>query len=236
MLLLKLKTKIMLHFKDEFETPNIKIVRHNIGSFGVNTYFLICKKTHHAAVIDPGGEVPALLAALKEENTIVDFILFTHTHIDHMTGADELKAALPDAKITYHIKEQPVIESLPDMSAMFGVPVRKMPALEHDLAQIPEFSIGSIQLRSFLTPGHTPGSVCFYIPEEKLAFTGDTLFKGSVGRTDFEGGSGTDLRESLDLLLQVLPNDVQILPGHGKYSNMADERLNNFYLKVNRWR
>lgn len=226
----------MLHFKDEFETANTKIVRHNIGSFGVNTYFLICKKTHHAAVIDPGGAVPDLLAALQAEHATVDYILFTHAHIDHMTGAEELKQALPDAVIAYHSLEKDVVDSIPSMCEMFGVPVKKMPPLQHPLDQKPEFFVGSIQLRSFHTPGHTPGGVCFYIPEEKIAFTGDTLFKGSVGRTDFEGGSGADLRKSLDLILEVLPDDVQILPGHGKYSTMADEKRNNFYLKVDRWR
>lgn len=226
----------MLHFKDEFETQNTKIIRHNIGSFGVNTYLFICKKTHHAAIIDPGGEVPELLNSINSEHATVDYMLFTHTHIDHMTGADELKKALPEAIVTYHALEKAVVDSIPSMCSMFGVPVRSMPALEKNLAEIPEFQIGSIQLRSFLTPGHTPGSVCFYIPEEKIAFTGDTLFRGSVGRTDFEGGSGADLRKSLDLILKALPDDVQILPGHGKYSNMADEKLNNFYLKVDRWR
>ena len=111
-----------------------------------------------------------------------------------------------------------------------------MPAKEIDLQDTPEFSVGMLQLRSLLTPGHTPGSVCFYIPEHKLMFTGDLLFKGSVGRTDFEGGSGADLRKSLDLILQIIPDDVQILPGHGKYTQMGVERANNFYLRVDRWR
>ncbi len=226
----------MLHFKDGFETENIKIVRHNIGSFGVNTYFLISKKTRHAAVVDPGGAVDLLVEALRAENAIVDYMLFTHTHVDHIYGAEDLKCAYPEAKIAYHSKEKPVVESIPDMCAMFGMAICHMPALEFDLEKNPEFCIGDIQLRSFLTPGHTPGGVCFYIPEDKLALTGDTLFKGSVGRTDFEGGSGSDLRKSLDLIVSALPDDVQILPGHGRYSTIGNEKANNFYLRVDRWR
>ncbi len=225
-----------LHFKDEFETQNVRVVRHCIGSFGVNTYFMISKKTRETAVIDPGGVADALLAALKDEKAQVSRILFTHTHIDHIYAADELKRALPGAWITYHIKDQPVIESLPDMCRMFGVPCRTMPPMDCDLEKEPEFSVGDLQVRSILTPGHTPGGVCFYIAEEKLCFTGDTLFKGSVGRTDFEGGSGFELRKSLLHLLDVLPDDVQILPGHGKYTAMGREKDSNFYLKVDKWR
>ncbi|MBO4350009.1 MAG: MBL fold metallo-hydrolase [Proteobacteria bacterium] len=226
----------MLHFKDEFETPNVKIIRHCIGSFGVNTYFLISQKTKMAAVIDPGGEVPTLLEALKAEGASVTHILFTHAHIDHVYGAEELKKALPEAKITYHSKDQIVADTLSDMARMFGVPSCTMPAREIDLAEDPEFSIGDIQLRSFLTPGHTPGGVCYYIPEEKLLFSGDTLFKNSVGRTDFEGGSGEDLMKSLQLLQEVIPDDVQVLPGHGKYTTMGTEKKTNFYFHVDRWR
>ena len=226
----------MLHYKDEFETANVKIIRHCIGSFGVNTYFLISKKTKIAAVIDPGGEVPTLLEALKAENAKVTHILFTHAHIDHVYGAAELKKALPEAKITYHALEKRVVETLPDMARMFGIASCSMPAQEVDLAQKPEFPIGDIPLRSFLTPGHTPGGVCFYIPEEKLLFSGDTLFKNSVGRTDFEGGSGEELMKSLKLLQDAIPDDVQVLPGHGKYTTMGIEKQTNFYFHVDRWR
>lgn len=226
----------MLHFKDEFETENIKIIRHNIGSFGVNTYILICRKTRHAAIVDPGGAEEALIDVLKRENATVDYMLFTHAHIDHIYGAEALKCVYPKALISYHQKETPVVENIPSMCAMFRMPLCRMPSLEYDLEKNPEFSVGEIQIRSILTPGHTPGGVCFYIAEDKLSLTGDTLFKGSVGRTDFEGGSGSDLRKSLDLLMQVLPDDVQILPGHGRYSTIGNEKENNFYLRVDRWR
>ena len=226
----------MLHFSDEFETSGTRIIRYNMGSFGVNTYILIDKKTRTAAVIDPGGEVDTLIQRLRDEQVMVSHILFTHAHIDHIYGAEELKNKLPEARITYHSNEEIVVASTPDMCRMFGVPLHRMPKLEFYLAQTPDFSLGSLMIRTILTPGHTPGSVCFYIAEEKLCFTGDTLFKGSVGRTDFEGGSGFDLRKSLDLLLEAIPDDVQILPGHGKYSTMSKEKTGNFYLRVDRWR
>ena len=225
-----------IHYRDEFETPHIKVIRHCIGPLAVNTYILICKRTRDAAVIDPGGESETIANVLKAEDVKATHMLFTHAHIDHIYGAEELKSRIPEAKVTYHPLEADVVASIPSMCQMFGMELRHMPSMEIDLAKSPEFSVGALQLRSLLTPGHTPGSVCFYIPEHKLMFTGDLLFKGSVGRTDFEGGSGADLRKSLDRILEVIPDDVQILPGHGKYTNMGTERTNNFYLKVDRWR
>ena len=226
----------MLHYRDSFETDHSKILRFCIGPLAVNTYIVICKHTLEAAVIDPGGEVPALINAIQAENAKVSHILLTHAHIDHMYGAEELKDALPNAKVTYHSLDDEVVAAIPSMCQMFGMELRHMPAQEIDLAKVPEFAVGRMQLRSILTPGHTPGSVCYYIPEHKIAFTGDLLFKNSVGRTDFEGGSGFDLRKSLDRILEIFPDDVQILPGHGKYTTMGSERINNFYLKVERWR
>lgn len=119
---------------------------------------------------------------------------------------------------------------------MFGVPTATMPPLEVDLEKFPEFSLGNLQIRALETPGHTPGGVCFYLAENAVCFTGDTLFKGSVGRTDFEGGNGIDLRKSLDKLIDILPDNVKILPGHGKFSTMKDEKMGNFYLRIDRFR
>lgn len=226
----------MLHYQDSFETEHSKILRFCIGPLAVNTYIIICKETKDAAVIDPGGEVPLLMEHIKKEGIKVTHLLLTHAHIDHMYGADELKTAIPGAKVTYHSLDDEVVAAIPGMCQMFGMELRKMPPQEIDLAKEPEFSTGRMQIRSILTPGHTPGSVCYYIPEQKLAFTGDLLFKNSVGRTDFEGGSGFELRKSLDHILEIFPDDVQILPGHGKYTTMGAERIHNFYLKVDRWR
>ena len=226
----------MLHYKDEFETENFKIIRHCVGPLAVNTYCLICKRTKCAAVIDPGGESETVAQALKSEGAKATHVLFTHAHIDHIYGAESLMPLIPGAKAAYHPLEADVVASIPSMCKMFGMEIRHMPAKDIDLKETPEFSVGDLQIRSLLTPGHTPGSVCFYLPEHKLMFSGDLLFKGSVGRTDFEGGSGIDLRKSLDFILEVIPDDVQILPGHGKYTTMGNERANNFYLKVDRWR
>ena len=226
----------MLHYHDNLETPNAKILRYCIGPLAVNTFIIICKQTHQAAVIDPGGEVQALIDAIQSEGAEVSHLLFTHAHIDHIYGAQELKAACPKAQVTYHGLEADVIKAIPGMCRMFDMELRQMPPQDIDLQKTPEFSVGQLQVRSILTPGHTPGSVCFFIPEEKLAFTGDLLFKNSVGRTDFEGGSGSDLRKSLDRILTYFPDDTQILPGHGKFTTMGQERANNYYLRIDHWR
>ena len=205
----------MLHYKDEFETEDYKIVRYCIGEFGVNTYVIICKKTRKAAVVDPGGEAQAIAECIRDHSDDLDYMLLTHAHIDHVAGAKALADIVAVRNIAYHADEDIVVEHIPYMCKMFGVPIA--PVTIH-------------------TPGHTPGGVCFYIAEHDICFTGDTLFKGSVGRTDFEGGDGRALRKSLDSLIAILGDDVKILPGHGKYSTMGNEKQNNFYLKIDRYR
>ena len=226
----------MLHYKDEFETEDYKIVRYCIGEFGVNTYVIICKKTRKAAVVDPGGEAQAIAECIRDHSDDLDYMLLTHAHIDHVAGAKALADIVAVRNIAYHADEDIVVEHIPYMCKMFGVPIAPVPKRTTDLAQSPEFSLGALQIRTIHTPGHTPGGVCFYIAEHDICFTGDTLFKGSVGRTDFEGGDGRALRKSLDSLIAILGDDVKILPGHGKYSTMGNEKQNNFYLKIDRYR
>ncbi|MCL2326252.1 MAG: MBL fold metallo-hydrolase [Proteobacteria bacterium] len=226
----------MSHYHDAFETEGARVLRYCIGAFGVNTFILICRATKRAAVIDPGGDVGEIVEAIRAEGAVPEFMLFTHAHIDHMYGAKGIKKAFPDIKVAYHALEQQVVDAIPDQCRMFGVPCSEMPPCDVDLAQTPDFGVGQLQVYSLLTPGHTPGGVVFYLPLEKLVFTGDLLFKGSVGRTDFEGGSGTELRRSLDLMISHIPDEVTLLPGHGKYTTMGEEKKSNFYLRVDRWR
>lgn len=226
----------MSHFHDEFETDRIRVARYMIGAFAVNTYILMSKATKGAVVVDPGGDVEEVCAAIREMGAVPKALLFTHLHIDHVSGAMGMKKAFPEAKVTYHELDQIVADHLEMQSQMFGVPLVEMPACERNLRVEPEFMVDDLQIVSMLTPGHTPGSVIFYLPLEQLAFTGDLLFKGSVGRTDFEGGSGTDLRKSLDLVTTTLPDATKLLPGHGKYTTMGAEKVSNFYLKIKQYR
>ncbi len=225
----------MSHFHDSFETDRIQVVRYAIGAFAVNTYILMSKKTHAAIVVDPGGDVEEVSAAIRKMGAVPKAFLFTHLHIDHVTGAAGMKRAFPEAKITYHELDQVVADGLEKQSMMFGVPTATMPACEHNLRVEAEFMIEDLSIVSILTPGHTPGGVVYYLPFEKLAFTGDTLFQGSVGRTDFEGGSVIELRKSLKHLIEVLPNDTKLLPGHGKFTTMSAEKAENYYLRMDRF-
>ncbi len=226
----------MSHFHDEFETDRLKVARYSIGAFAVNTYIVMSKATRDAVVVDPGGDVDEVCAAVEAMGAKPRRLLFTHCHIDHVSGAMGMKKAYPEALVTYHELDQLVVDNLLSQSKMFGVPGVEMPPCDKNLRVEPEFMVGDMQFVSILTPGHTPGSVVYYLPIDQLCFTGDLLFKGSVGRTDFEGGSGLDLRASLDHMLQVLPDDTKILPGHGKFTQMDFEKANNFYLKIQRFR
>ena len=226
----------MSHYSDEFETESLRVRRFAIGAFAVNTYIVMNKESHDAVIIDPGGDDAEVIEAVKSMGAVPKRILFTHCHIDHVTGAMAMKKAFPDADVAYHELEQIVVDSLQGQSKMFGVPEVAMPKCDKNLRVEMEFMAGMLQFVTLLTPGHTPGSVVFYMPLDKLAFTGDLLFKGSVGRTDFEGGSGKDLVQSLQEVVRVIPDDVKLLPGHGKFTTMGYEKANNFYLRIDRYR
>lgn len=226
----------MSHYSDAFETESLEIRRFAIGAFAVNTYIVMHKSSHDAVIIDPGGDSAEVADAVRNMGAVPRRLLFTHCHIDHVAGASAMKKAFPEALVTYHELDQIVADSLGMQSRMFGVPEVEMPGCDRNLRVEMEFMAGSLQFVTFLTPGHTPGSVVYYMPLEKLAWTGDLLFKGSVGRTDFEGGSGTDLVKSLQEMMRILPDDTRLLPGHGKYTTMGQEKANNFYLRIDRYR
>jgi glyoxylase-like metal-dependent hydrolase (beta-lactamase superfamily II) len=226
----------MSHYSDEFETEALKVRRYAIGAFAVNTYILMHKESHDAVIVDPGGDVDEVVDGVKSMGAIPKRLLFTHCHIDHVAGAMGMKKAFPEAAVTYHELEQIVADNLLAQSSMFGVPEVEMPKCDVNLKNEMEFMVGRLQFVTFLTPGHTPGSVVFYMPIDKLAFTGDLLFRGSVGRTDFEGGSGTELVKSLKAVTKDIPDEVKLLPGHGKFTTMGVEKASNFYLRIDRYR
>lgn len=226
----------MLHLKDMFESDRYIVHRLCIGAFAVNSYILICKESREACVIDPGGETDAFKAIIEAEKATLRYILATHAHIDHVMGVADIKKAYPKAKFAYHADEQIVVDHLDQQSEMFDFPKTDMPPLEHDLKAEPKIVVGQLQIQTISTPGHTPGGVSFYLTLDKLLFTGDLLFKGSVGRTDFEGGNGSLLKTSLIKIIKEIPQDVKILAGHGKHSNVGHEIKTNLYLRIEQWR
>lgn len=199
-----------------------------VGPFAVNC-IVLWKDPLYAWVIDPGAEAGAIDRVLDEHGLSVAHGLLTHGHIDHIGALDET-AGLERAVL--HIAEADAEWAFTGINRI--PPYEKVPArpagLRADLRQDAVIDAGGLTARILATPGHTPGSVCLYFPEEKLLIAGDTLFAGSVGRTDLPGGDAAALSRSLKKLAS-LPADVRVLCGHGPHTSIERERRRNPFLK-----
>ena len=174
-----------------------------------------------AWVVDPGADEEAIVKAAEAEGAKISGVLLTHAHFDHIGAIPGIKARFPDAPVYVH----------PSDEVMFGHPFNRLPP------EYPSFPkpAGVVDARKFPlaevieTPGHTPGGVCYYFKEDGVLLSGDTLFAGSVGRTDFPGGSMTTLVESLKKL-KALPDGTKVIPGHGPSTTIGEEKGSNPYL------
>lgn len=198
-----------------------------LGAFEANCTVLV-DVDRNAVLVDPGEEVESLLALLKDRGLRLRKILLTHGHIDHISALDGLLSQHP----------VPVVLGKGDIPWAFtGInsfpPYVKVPAAPQMLESASdgdEIAFGTFAFKVIATPGHTPGGVCFYSAAEKLLISGDTLFAGSVGRTDLPGGDPQMLRASLAKLTE-LPDDTVVVPGHGGLTNIGTEKKTNPYLR-----
>ena len=197
----------------------MKISVLQVGPIGTNCYLLEDESTNAAAVIDPGGEGARILDRAKADGVEIKLILLTHAHFDHTGGVAELCQALPGVPVYLH----PADAALLGTQVFPAIGVDTMPYGEGDT-----LTLGSLTISVLHTPGHTPGGVCLQAGE--ALFTGDTLFQGSMGRTDFPGGSYEQLMASLKRLGQ-LPGDYHVLPGHMGASTLETERKTNYYMR-----
>ncbi|MFH0802368.1 MAG: MBL fold metallo-hydrolase [bacterium] len=182
-----------------------------LGFLEENCYILIDEKTKKAIVIDPGDEEEKILDLLRGENLEVACILLTHGHPDHVGALPALVEAT-GARVFLHEA---------DISLFHPPYAEKL--------QGQAFNLGEVEISVLHTPGHTPGSVCFVGPEQ--VFTGDTLFAGTVGRTDLPGGSGKDISRSLNEKIALLKDDLIVCPGHGPSSTIRSEKIRNPFLR-----
>ena len=190
-----------------------------VGPLGTNCYLLEDEKNKLAAVVDPGGDAGRILSQARADGVEIRLILLTHAHFDHTGGVAELHAALPDVPVYLH----------PDDAALLGSEV--FPAIGAPTVPYGEgdrVKLGDLEIQVLHTPGHTPGGVCLLVGD--ALFTGDTLFQGSMGRIDFEGGSYEDIMASLARLAH-LPGDFRVLPGHMDASTLERERKTNYYIR-----
>ena len=196
---------------------NIKTMQ--VGPLGTNCYLLEDEHTRAAAVIDPGGDGARIEAQLLADGAELKLILLTHAHFDHTGGVAELHAAHPDVPVFLHPADAARLGS--QVFPPIGAPT--VPYGDGDVVKL-----GDLDIQVLHTPGHTPGGVCLLVGD--ALFTGDTLFQGSMGRIDFEGGSYEDIMASLARLAH-LPGDFHVLPGHMDASTLERERKTNYYIR-----
>lgn len=201
-----------------------------LGPYMTNTYLVWDEKTMNGLIIDPSFTPEHIWQAVLKIGMTPKMILLTHAHVDHMAGLNFMREKYPEAKVYMSKKDEPMLkDAAKNLSNMLREPVIcAMPDAEVKEGDF--LTVDSIRLEVRETPGHTPGGLSFYDKDMRLVFTGDTLFQGSVGRTDFPGGNMTALLESIRAELFTLPDDTHVLPGHGEPTTIGIEKRTNPFL------
>jgi hydroxyacylglutathione hydrolase len=204
-----------------------------VGPLQCNCSIIGDEGTREALIIDPGDNIEDVLAIVRKHNLQVKQIIITHAHIDHVGGAMKLRAAT-GAAILLNQNDYALLKMLDVQAAWIGVPDPGKVEIDQNLGQADVVKAGSLVADVIHTPGHTEGSVCLYFPAEKKLIAGDTLFAGSIGRTDLPGGSFEKIINSLREKILPLPDETIVVPGHGELTTIGEERESNPFLVVGR--
>jgi hydroxyacylglutathione hydrolase len=201
-----------------------------VGPLQCNCSVIGDEKTHEAMVIDPGDQIEEILEILRQEKLTLKQIVITHAHIDHVGGAMKLKAAT-GAPILMNQNDYALLKMLDMQAAWVGVPPPGEVMVDEAVGEGRGLKIGEISSNVIHTPGHSEGSICVYFPAERKLFAGDTLFAGGIGRTDLPGGSMEKIMRSLHNQVLALPDETEVVPGHGPMTTIGDERETNPFLQ-----
>lgn len=200
-----------------------------VGLLGCNCTILGDETSREAIVVDPGYDIPRILTVLAQHQLTVRRIVVTHAHIDHIASAQTLKS-ITGAPILYSQDDLPLVALMDQQASLFQLPVPDVRPPDHSPVEGEVIAVKGVSASVMLTPGHSEGSLCLYLPEHSLLLAGDTLFAGSVGRTDFPGGSASKLMTSLRERLLPLPDSTVVIPGHGPLTSIGTERRENPFL------
>ncbi len=207
---------------------DLQVLEYTVGEIGTNCYFLVNTDTKETIIVDPGGSAPMLTRHIAEQGLRPVAIFLTHAHYDHAHDAKTLKKEYQIPVYAHEAERETLSDPNINVSSMFGAPE----SYEADIfvRDGQELDVAGFHIQTIFTPGHTAGGVCYYLPEEKALFCGDTLFCGSIGRTDFPGGSTLQLLRVIHEKLLTLPRDTRVYPGHMSTTTIGQEINTNPFL------
>jgi hydroxyacylglutathione hydrolase len=211
-----------------------------VTAFQQHTRIVGCEATKHAICIDPGDEAERIVEVLERHGLTLQAIALTHAHLDHVGGVAALKKLKPEARINLHKADEFMYQALPEQPTWIGIPRAQWaelgfafetpPPIDEYWTDGQKYPVGELEFEVLHCPGHTPGHVVLFEPNEQKVFVGDVLFAGSIGRTDLPGGSTDQLLDSIKNKLLTLGDDVEVYSGHGPVTTIGEERLTNPFL------
>jgi hydroxyacylglutathione hydrolase len=201
-----------------------------VGPLHCNCTILGDELTHEAVVVDPGDNLPEILSRLQKHGLTLRQIIVTHAHIDHVGGAASLKK-VTGAPVFLNKNDLELLGAMEMQAGWLGVPTPEVAPPDASADDRTKIGLATLPTEVIHTPGHTPGSICLLFSEQNLLLAGDTLFAGSIGRTDLPGGDGRQILRSLRERLLVLPDTTRVLPGHGPETTIGEERQSNPFLQ-----
>lgn len=204
-----------------------------LGDFQANCYCVRTDaKQKKCLVIDPGQNPEDLVRFLESEKLTPEMIVLTHGHVDHIAGVETVRQRWPKVKVAIHEADANMLpDPAANLSMLAGTMVQARPA-EMELGEEPFLNAVGLRFQIIHTPGHTPGGICLYSAKDEILFSGDTLFAGSVGRTDFPGGSYEQLISGIHQSLLILPEQTTVYPGHGPATTLRNEKKHNPFIKA----
>lgn len=221
----------MFPLSEHRNDTDMEIKRFEFNFFGENTYVIWDASSQEAAIVDPGmvnpEETDLIEDLIATHRLSVRYILLTHAHVDHTFGIDILKDKY-HAPVLAHKADLPLGQMRGQQAEMFHLPMKLGPVeIDRFISASTHLQLGNERIEVLETPGHSPGGVCYYVPESSFILTGDTLFQGSIGRTDLPGGNHNTLLRSISTGLFNLPDNTVVYPGHGPATTIGKEKRTN---------
>lgn len=202
-----------------------------LGPFQMNSHVVYNDTTHEAVLFDTGRDPEVVLDFLNAKALTLKLLLYTHAHLDHVEGHAAIRAQYPQLEAYIHPEEQFWIDGLAMQAAMFHMPQPQPPVIQRYIEDGEEFQLDGFEVKAYHTPGHTPGGICYFIPQGPILVAGDTIFYRSIGRTDFPKGDYDTLLQSITQKVLTLPPQTRIYSGHGPVTTVAEEQAENPFVQ-----